>query len=410
MSQDNLFNPSNFQSSGSMYHPDMTMQFAPSVPHRPSATSAIPSGQRNPMFFNAPSISNQEVLIQHQQFMHAYPNSPYERPESVTGSSSGGNGKQHQTKAERRAEHNAIERARRESLNVKFQQLAFSLPNLQNDTRPSKSTIIDRTLDFVKNAIQKEERYLRRINELEKFNSYLLSESDKRMQHKKSKKTHSSPSPVMPAYEPIAEKETSSVHSDDKMHGFEQDDHQDDDQDEDEDDDDLEEAQPFQQETMPTMFKMNNPLPHKQQQQHIQTQFSRVTTTPPSSAATISTNTNINSTPINTINRNNSNHIAVSQPSVPMMPNSTNWPNCNNNNVIHAQPMVKEEQIPYFQLQQQALMIQKFQDHNIAPQQQITTEQEDFHFNANPAMFTMMNNSFIDTNAPPQHHHFMHRR
>lgn len=344
--------------------------------------------------------------------MHAYPNSPYERPESITGSSSGGNVKQHQTKAERRAEHNAIERARRESLNVKFQQLAFTLPNLQNDTRPSKSTIIDRTLDFVKNAIQKEERYLRRINELEKFNSYLLSESDKRLQHKKSKKTHTSPSPVMPAFDSMADKEVSSVHSDEKMQGFEQDEHQDDDQDEDEDEDDFEEAQPFQ-ESMP-MFKMNITQAQKQpaqsQQPRIQSQFSRVTTTPPNSAATNSTNTNINSTPINTINRNNSNHIPVSQPSVPMMPNSTNWPNCNNSNVIHAQPMVKEEQIPYFQLQRQALMIQKFQDHTIAPPQHIATEQEDFHFSANPAMFTMMGNSFIDTNAPPQHHHFMHKR
>lgn len=53
-----------------------------------------------------------------------------------------------QTKAERRAEHNAIERARRENLNTKFQQLAHSLPNLQNDRRPSKGTIIERTLDF----------------------------------------------------------------------------------------------------------------------------------------------------------------------------------------------------------------------------------------------------------------------
>ncbi|KAL7327678.1 hypothetical protein PS15p_206077 [Mucor circinelloides] len=408
MSQDNLFNPSNFQSSGSMYHPDMTMQFAPSVPHRPSAASAIPSSQRNPMFFHNPSISNQEVLIQHQQFMHVYPSSPYERPDSIAGSSTGGNGKQHQTKAERRAEHNAIERARRESLNVKFQQLAFTLPNLQNDTRPSKSTIIDRTLDFVKNAIQKEERYLRRISELEKFNSYLLSESDKRMQHKKSKKTHSSPSPVMSAFDPIAEKEASSVYSDEKIHGFEQNDIQEDDQDEDEDDEDLEEAQPFQ-ESMP-MFKMNNSLNQKQQQQS-QAQFSRVTTTPPNSAATINISTNINSTPINTINRNNnSNHIPVSQPSVPTMPNTTNWTNCNNTNVIHAQPMVKEEQIPYFQLQQQSLMIQKFQDHTITPPHHATTEQEDFHFNANANMFTMMNNSFIDTNAPPQHHHFMHRR
>lgn len=54
------------------------------------------------------------------------------------------------SKAERRAEHNAIERARRESLNTKFQQLAHSLPNLQNDRRPSKGTIIERTLEYGK--------------------------------------------------------------------------------------------------------------------------------------------------------------------------------------------------------------------------------------------------------------------
>lgn len=52
------------------------------------------------------------------------------------------------SKAERRAEHNAIERARRENLNSKFQQLAHALPNLQNDRRPSKGTIIERTLDY----------------------------------------------------------------------------------------------------------------------------------------------------------------------------------------------------------------------------------------------------------------------
>lgn len=103
-----------------------------------------------------------------------YPSSPYERPDSSTTS------KQLQTKAERRAEHNATERARRESLNVKFQQLAFTLPNLQNDSRPSKGTIIDRTLDFVKGALIKEERLQYRINELEKFSRYLLSELDKK--------------------------------------------------------------------------------------------------------------------------------------------------------------------------------------------------------------------------------------
>lgn len=53
-------------------------------------------------------------------------------------------------KEQRRAEHNAIERARRESLNTKFQQLAHSLPNLHNDRRPSKGTIIERTLEYGK--------------------------------------------------------------------------------------------------------------------------------------------------------------------------------------------------------------------------------------------------------------------
>lgn len=58
------------------------------------------------------------------------------------GNATGGN------KAQKRAEHNAIERARRECLNTKFQQLAHSLPNLQNDRRPSKGTIIERTLEY----------------------------------------------------------------------------------------------------------------------------------------------------------------------------------------------------------------------------------------------------------------------
>jgi hypothetical protein len=53
-------------------------------------------------------------------------------------------------KALKRAEHNAIERERREKLNNKYQQLALSLPNLQNDRRPSKGTILERTLEYGK--------------------------------------------------------------------------------------------------------------------------------------------------------------------------------------------------------------------------------------------------------------------
>jgi hypothetical protein len=44
--------------------------------------------------------------------------------------------------AERRATHNAVERARRESLNGRFMDLASSLPNMANVKRPSKSVIV----------------------------------------------------------------------------------------------------------------------------------------------------------------------------------------------------------------------------------------------------------------------------
>ncbi|KAI8093139.1 uncharacterized protein BX664DRAFT_384616 [Halteromyces radiatus] len=91
-------------------------------------------------------------------------------------SSSGPNNRRVQSKAEKRAEHNAIERARREGLNTRFQQLAHLLPNLQHDTRPSKGTIIERTLEFVKDAIQKEERYRYEIKDLRHTNRQLLKQ------------------------------------------------------------------------------------------------------------------------------------------------------------------------------------------------------------------------------------------
>ncbi|KAI7900387.1 uncharacterized protein BX663DRAFT_532329 [Cokeromyces recurvatus] len=79
------------------------------------------------------------------------------------------------SKAQKRAEHNAIERARRESLNTKFQQLAHSLPNLQNDRRPSKGTIIERTLEYVRQTVQKEENLKNEIDRLRQANEELIS-------------------------------------------------------------------------------------------------------------------------------------------------------------------------------------------------------------------------------------------
>ncbi|KAI8342723.1 hypothetical protein BC941DRAFT_330579, partial [Chlamydoabsidia padenii] len=79
-------------------------------------------------------------------------------------------------KADKRAEHNAIERARREGLNSRFQQLANLLPNLPQNTRPSKGTIIERTLEFVKEAIKKEDRYRHEIKDLRHTNRQLLKQ------------------------------------------------------------------------------------------------------------------------------------------------------------------------------------------------------------------------------------------
>ncbi|KAJ1732640.1 hypothetical protein LPJ61_001946 [Coemansia biformis] len=52
--------------------------------------------------------------------------------------------------AQRRATHNAIERARRESLNGQFQDLASAVPALVQVRRPSKATIVEKSLDYIR--------------------------------------------------------------------------------------------------------------------------------------------------------------------------------------------------------------------------------------------------------------------
>ncbi|KAI8145337.1 hypothetical protein BJV82DRAFT_34527 [Fennellomyces sp. T-0311] len=70
----------------------------------------------------------------------------------------------------RRAEHNATERARRESLNGKFRLLASILPNLQNSKKPSKSQIIEKALEWVEHSLLSEERYHFELLRLEQEN------------------------------------------------------------------------------------------------------------------------------------------------------------------------------------------------------------------------------------------------
>ncbi|KAG1453397.1 hypothetical protein G6F46_010071 [Rhizopus delemar] len=78
------------------------------------------------------------------------------------------------TKAERRAEQNATERARRECLNAKFRCLAQTLPNLIHHRRPSKSQIVEKALDWVKQSIAREEHYRRQILLLQREKERLL--------------------------------------------------------------------------------------------------------------------------------------------------------------------------------------------------------------------------------------------
>ncbi|KAI7850016.1 hypothetical protein BDC45DRAFT_573336 [Circinella umbellata] len=70
----------------------------------------------------------------------------------------------------RRAEHNATERARRESLNGKFKLLASILPNLHTAKKPSKSQIIEKALEWVEHSLLNEERCLFELHRLEQEN------------------------------------------------------------------------------------------------------------------------------------------------------------------------------------------------------------------------------------------------
>ncbi|WVQ77308.1 hypothetical protein IAR50_006992 [Cryptococcus sp. DSM 104548] len=60
--------------------------------------------------------------------------------------------------AEKRSQHNAIERARRETLNSKFLHLARLLPTLSDARRPSKSSIVNTSISHL--AYQRQQRLL----------------------------------------------------------------------------------------------------------------------------------------------------------------------------------------------------------------------------------------------------------
>ncbi|KAI9311961.1 hypothetical protein BX666DRAFT_881282 [Dichotomocladium elegans] len=75
--------------------------------------------------------------------------------------------------ADRRSAHNALERQRREHLNTKFQELAHTLPSLQNTRRPSKTMIVTKSLEYVSESIHRESNYKKQIRKLRQLNESL---------------------------------------------------------------------------------------------------------------------------------------------------------------------------------------------------------------------------------------------
>ncbi|KAG9286165.1 hypothetical protein G9A89_010179 [Geosiphon pyriformis] len=84
--------------------------------------------------------------------------------------------KKNTNSAERRANHNAVERARRECLNTKFQELAHALPSLAQVRRPSKSIIVQKSLEFICLAQQKDKLHEKDLYELKSENNALRGE------------------------------------------------------------------------------------------------------------------------------------------------------------------------------------------------------------------------------------------
>ncbi|KAI8148774.1 hypothetical protein BJV82DRAFT_589600 [Fennellomyces sp. T-0311] len=98
------------------------------------------------------------------------------------------------SQADRRSAHNALERQRRENLNIKFQELAHALPSLQTIRRPSKTMIVAKSLEFVTSSLNRESSYKNEISDLRKQNEQLRKQASTISSAKLNRRT-SPPSP-----------------------------------------------------------------------------------------------------------------------------------------------------------------------------------------------------------------------
>ncbi|KAI9280105.1 hypothetical protein BY458DRAFT_501395 [Sporodiniella umbellata] len=100
---------------------------------------------------------------------------------------------------DRRSAHNALERQRRENLNYKFQQLAHALPSLQSIRRPSKATIVSKSLEFVSTSLKRETQFLSEIETLRQENAQLKlqAEQDRKLSSAELSSPPSTPKTVL---------------------------------------------------------------------------------------------------------------------------------------------------------------------------------------------------------------------
>ncbi len=123
---------------------------------------------------------------------------------------------------EKRANHNAIERARRESLNSRFlvslvpkkhraisngaltpsssQILAASIPAISEIRRPSKSLIVNRSLQFVVDALAREQMYRSMITDMHARNRELVEQLN---EYKRQAGQHALAEPLPPMEVPL---------------------------------------------------------------------------------------------------------------------------------------------------------------------------------------------------------------
>ena len=89
-----------------------------------------------------------------------------------------GNGKS-ASESLKRAQHNAIERARREVLSHKFTELAMLIPSLQAVKKPSKSAIVQRAIDHIQELHRKNDSMCMQVNTLKQSHDSLRTEVNK---------------------------------------------------------------------------------------------------------------------------------------------------------------------------------------------------------------------------------------